>query len=101
MKEPPIYLVKHIPTGKVRLVRAANAARALRHVTAATHTVSIPTANRLVELVKEGCYPEDAGAKEPEPMPASISGLIGAPPVLQDAGQPALVADLNDGSDPD
>lgn len=122
MKELTIYEILHKPTGKVRLVRAANAARARSHVTVDTHAVSVPTPNRLVALVEAGVKVENAGeypvpAAHPMPPlttggqfdstkmvpPESLSGLVTPDRTFATPmpAHPAVVGDMNDGSEID
>lgn len=98
-----IYEILHTPTGRVRLVRAANSPRAQRHVSADTLKASVPTPDRLIELVKAGVEVEDEGvylSAKPEKAPASISGLVGTFTPAMPYATPQL-ADVHDGSEPD
>lgn len=52
-----------------RLVRAPNAAQALRHVAADTLNVAVASQDDLVELIEAGVKVESAGEPVPEPAP--------------------------------
>lgn len=49
-----------------RLVKAPNAAQALRHVAVDTLSVSVPTQDELIAAVQAGVVPEVAGAASEE-----------------------------------
>lgn len=58
----PLYAVTHTETKATRLIEAANAAQAARHVVRTSHAIAIPSPAQLIELTKAGVEVETAGA---------------------------------------
>lgn len=61
-----IYVVKHKPTGKVRMVEAYHPSAAMRHVVGQEFDVHVASTNEALELYEQGFRLERAPAKDAE-----------------------------------
>lgn len=65
-----VYAIHHIASGTTRLVRASNAATALRHVVRSDYSAEVASQDDLIELLTSGTRVEDAGTED-EPAPVA------------------------------